>query len=236
MEFFSLLQSQINDLRNENEQLRTQLKTADERLIEIEKRLKINRKEIPSDAKFEIARLTLSKIGTFQFFGGSKTVDVASFLRQVAPDEQTIFNSKLPRQLFTDCINMILGDSVIYYSYKKNPKEGCCQLDPNLFNCILGLICDGYGLSKDPLKDNEKDKYLRECIMEELNITARKVFKNAADPQKSKHVSHSSTIIEPPSSTSQSRPQSNDTVSVKAETEPDPPVYCIESDEEDSDY
>uniref|UniRef100_A0A914Y6B5 Uncharacterized protein n=1 Tax=Panagrolaimus superbus TaxID=310955 RepID=A0A914Y6B5_9BILA len=126
---------------------------------------------------------------------------------------------------------MILGDSVIYYSYKRSPKEGCCQLDPNLFNCILGLICDGYGLNKDSQKDNEKDKYLRECIAEELNITARKVFKNAADTQKFK-LSSQLGIIEPPSSTPQSRPHSNITVSVKAETEPDPPVYCIDSDED----
>uniref|UniRef100_A0AC34GMX9 Uncharacterized protein n=1 Tax=Panagrolaimus sp. ES5 TaxID=591445 RepID=A0AC34GMX9_9BILA len=48
MEFFSLLQSQINDLRAENDLLRGHLKTADERLVEIEKRLKINRKEIPA--------------------------------------------------------------------------------------------------------------------------------------------------------------------------------------------
>uniref|UniRef100_A0AC34GMV1 Uncharacterized protein n=1 Tax=Panagrolaimus sp. ES5 TaxID=591445 RepID=A0AC34GMV1_9BILA len=48
MEFFSLLQSQINDLRAENDLLRGHLKTTDERLVEIEKRLKINRKEIPA--------------------------------------------------------------------------------------------------------------------------------------------------------------------------------------------
>ena len=88
------------------------------------------------DAQFVSARLTLSKIGTFQFYGGPKTVDVAAFLRQVAHEEGAS-DSKFTQKIFTECIKTILGDSIVYYSYDKG-NDDCCQLDPNLFECIMG--------------------------------------------------------------------------------------------------
>lgn len=46
----------------------------------------------------------------------------------------------------------------------------------NKHHHLSGLICDGYGLNKDAQKDNEKDKFLRECIIEELNVTAKRIL------------------------------------------------------------
>ena len=48
MEFICHLQGEVNDLKTENVELKAQLKRADERLAEIEKRLKINKRELPA--------------------------------------------------------------------------------------------------------------------------------------------------------------------------------------------